>query len=341
MGRIAFARGALLAVLLSGCATIPFSSQKTHATPRAVDLVPEKTYPWAASYEMLGLARGEACAEVKSLVQSGDSATSGAVVGNPALFREAKYLAIESVPNADSLLYVRAKAERARERECVTVTGRAYRVVKLQAQPPQAPRPRPRSPLPIATPPAPPAKAAKARKQPPVEPVAPPPPPEEEKVTELVVAALTSPPQVDSAAVAPPTPLPEVAPLSAPEDPSYDEQAIKALGAKLIKKGQHKKLLATSKEWVDKWPGKATVQYFHGRALFLSAQIDASAEAFSRATSLDPTLADAHYELGGVLLALKKKPEACKALQEYVRLAPGGEQTPKIKKSLKRMKCPG
>ena len=334
MGRIALARWALVAVWLSGCATTPTLSQKSHATPRAVDLVPEKTYPWAAGYQMLGLARGEACAEVKSLFQAPASATSAQVVGHPALFREAKYLAIESVPNADNLLYVRVKAERARERECVTVTGRAYRVVKLQAQPPQPPRPR------LASPIAPPPCKAKDPKPAPVEPPSPPPPvPEEKTKPDLSVATLIPPSPGESVPVARPTPLPEVAP-PVPEDPSYDEQAIKDLGAKLIKKGQNKKLLATSREWVEKWPGKAIVQYFHGRALFLGKQIDAAAEALSRATTLDPALEDAHYELGGVLLALKKKPEACKALQEYVRLAPGGKETPKIKKSLKRMKCP-
>ena len=126
-----------LAIALGPLGCAPPGLLKQYATPRAVDLIPEQAYPLEVTYEMLGVAKAEACGDPRGSVAGAVSIGSGeVVVGNPALFQEAKYLAIESVPNADNLLYIRAKVERQPQKECVSVTGRAYRVLKLLARAP-------------------------------------------------------------------------------------------------------------------------------------------------------------------------------------------------------------
>jgi len=126
-----------LAIALGPLGCAPPGLLKQYATPRAVDLIPEQAYPLEVTYEMLGVAKAEACGDPRRSEAGSINIGSGdVVVGNPALFQEAKYLAIESVPNADNLLYIRAKVEREALKECVSVTGRAYRVVKLQARSP-------------------------------------------------------------------------------------------------------------------------------------------------------------------------------------------------------------
>lgn len=54
-------------------------------------------------------------------------------IGNGVLFEEAKYAAIDKVRGADGIISIHAKVDENTGRECVTVTGRAYRVLSLRA----------------------------------------------------------------------------------------------------------------------------------------------------------------------------------------------------------------
>ncbi len=59
---------------------------------------------------------------------------------------------------------------------------------------------------------------------------------------------------------------------------------------------------------------------------------------FARAVALDPTLAAAHYRLGMANVNLGQLPEAVKAFEEYLKLAPEGEHAAITRELLKSIK---
>ncbi len=89
----------------------------------------------AADYEILGQVSGKACRnkdELKKLVAT-QTGPNREVDENWAqetvVYYEAKFKALESLPEADNLMYVRTKAEFEDGQICVTTKGRAYRLI--------------------------------------------------------------------------------------------------------------------------------------------------------------------------------------------------------------------
>src|SRR3984957_21350110 len=62
-------------------------------------------------------------------------------------------------------------------------------------------------------------------------------------------------------------------------------------------------------------PGDAQAHYLRGRALEEQGLLERAAESFGRATALDPKFADAHNDLGEVLLRLGRTDAAIASCQ--------------------------
>jgi hypothetical protein len=107
------------------------------STPVSTDPPLTNPYPYEAQYEILGIGTGQACGDLRDLqvasMTGGKSDSPGA--GSSLLYQQAKYLAIEQIPNADNLLFVRVKAENDGWKQCVTVTGRGYRLTSVHSRP--------------------------------------------------------------------------------------------------------------------------------------------------------------------------------------------------------------
>jgi hypothetical protein len=101
-------------------------------------------------YELLAVATGHACAtpgvlEAIGKIPSADKFPTGQTY----LYEQAKFEAIQSIPNADGdgLIEIRAHSSPMTDGQiCMTLVGRAYRVIALRAAPtcgasaaPQAP----------------------------------------------------------------------------------------------------------------------------------------------------------------------------------------------------------
>jgi hypothetical protein len=119
----------------SGCGTL-----HQFATQPSKPLETSPMYPHEAVYELLAIGQGKACRskeELKRLAAwAGRPSTDEVAAGSGYLYEEAKYLAIESVPTADNLLFPRTRAEINDDDICVYVTGRAYRLTSLRSTPP-------------------------------------------------------------------------------------------------------------------------------------------------------------------------------------------------------------
>ena len=118
----------VLSATLGGCISM---SARGYSTPVSVDPTLDQPYPLDVNYEILGVGRGEACADVPrgpgQGVQSASSVASG-------IYEEAKFNAIESVTNADNLMFIRTQTSTIGDRVCVKVIGRGYRVVHVHAR---------------------------------------------------------------------------------------------------------------------------------------------------------------------------------------------------------------
>lgn len=92
----------------------------------------------AADYEILGQVTGKACRskdELKKLVAPSTHSGAGKEVDEnwaqeTVVYYEAKFKALESLPEADNLMYVRTRAEFEDGQICVTTRGRAYRLIQ-------------------------------------------------------------------------------------------------------------------------------------------------------------------------------------------------------------------
>lgn len=118
--------GVALAVwALAGCeaAAGPVVESSTwHSVPGQLQAVPNGGYPTEIEYKILAVAHGEACAAVSAAKMEH-------------LLTEAEYKAIESVPDADSVMLARTRWASEGGKVCVYLTGRAYRIVRLHARP--------------------------------------------------------------------------------------------------------------------------------------------------------------------------------------------------------------
>jgi hypothetical protein len=105
----------------------------------------QQTYPLEVEYDLLDVASGKACDGKEYL--RGDKSPDPAAVGDGRLFEEAKFAAIHQVAGTDGLVAVRTKVEWSGDRQCVTVIGRAYRLLSIRAT--QGHRPGERTTIPI------------------------------------------------------------------------------------------------------------------------------------------------------------------------------------------------
>lgn len=118
---------ALVLSLLGGC-ILP-SKLVTYQTPQGVDPLPQPVSPLRVQYEVLGSATATVCHKIQDL---GATGPTGLPLGAfPSLVDEARYAALETIPRADNLMYVRVKTESDNVQQCVTLTGRAYRVLSM------------------------------------------------------------------------------------------------------------------------------------------------------------------------------------------------------------------
>lgn len=88
-----------------------------------------ETYPHEVDYELLGQTKAHVCAseeQIKAWRGSGP-------VGQGYLYHAAVYQALEYISGADGLIEVRAFSQWEGANLCVTVTGRAYRVIGMRA----------------------------------------------------------------------------------------------------------------------------------------------------------------------------------------------------------------
>ncbi len=119
----------IILVFLSACTSF---TQRRYSTPGSTDPSIDQSYPTEVAFELLGVARGEACADLPTNGLAGSGQGESRIGG---LYEEAKFNALESVAGADNLIYVRTKATRENNRECVVVIGHAYRAVRVHSRP--------------------------------------------------------------------------------------------------------------------------------------------------------------------------------------------------------------
>lgn len=119
----------VLISLLSGCGLLPTAASTPPGTSYEL-----KLYPHEVEYELLGQSTANACAP-QELLKHMTSAKSPdpRAFGNSYLFEKAKYDAITQLRGADGLVGIRGWAEDKDGQECVTVTGRGYRMLSLRA----------------------------------------------------------------------------------------------------------------------------------------------------------------------------------------------------------------
>lgn len=118
----------VIVAVLPGCGLTSFHTAN-HTTPASP--TPPLTTPYATSvqYEMLGWTSAEACSAEDGPI-FGNSVTEGGV-SHPALYEQAKYLALEGMPEADNLMFIRTHAREDGAQTCLKVTGRGYRILSL------------------------------------------------------------------------------------------------------------------------------------------------------------------------------------------------------------------
>jgi hypothetical protein len=104
-----------------------------YGTPSAVDPTFQSVAPAEVDYTILGPVSGQACGDLQDylLASGGRQTWSGPV--HPQVLEAARYDALQKNPEADNLMYVGAKIENDGYKQCVTVTGKAYRVERIRA----------------------------------------------------------------------------------------------------------------------------------------------------------------------------------------------------------------
>jgi len=118
--------------VLSACA--PRANTRGFTTPASPLLNADSAWPLAADFKLLGQTTATACSPLAQLrLGGGDYEPTGA--GHPTLVAQARYEAIEKAKGADNLLAARVKVQVSGGRECVTVSGRAYRVTGIALKP--------------------------------------------------------------------------------------------------------------------------------------------------------------------------------------------------------------
>lgn len=121
-----------VSLLALGACTLP-TRVTMYGTPSAVDPTFQSVAPAEVDYTILGPVSGQACGDLQDylLASGGRQTWSGPV--HPQVLEAARYDALQKNPEADNLMYIRAKIENDGYKQCVTVTGKAYRVERIRA----------------------------------------------------------------------------------------------------------------------------------------------------------------------------------------------------------------
>jgi Flp pilus assembly protein TadD len=85
-------------------------------------------------------------------------------------------------------------------------------------------------------------------------------------------------------------------------------------------------------------PERAELAVLAGRTLAAQNRMRAATEAFSRAVTLDPLSAEAHYRLGFCAVQTGDLERASRAWDTYIRLTPNGDQRQKVVSGLAAVK---
>jgi len=104
-----------------------------YGTPDGVDPTFRGVEAGVVDYEILGSVSGQHCGDLQEylLASGGRPNWTGPV--HPQIMEAARFDALQKLPEADSLMYVRAKVDNDGYKQCVTITGRAYRVLRMSA----------------------------------------------------------------------------------------------------------------------------------------------------------------------------------------------------------------
>jgi tetratricopeptide (TPR) repeat protein len=84
--------------------------------------------------------------------------------------------------------------------------------------------------------------------------------------------------------------------------------------------------------------GNPTALYNQGVILWNQGKSEEARPLFEQAIAADPKLAEAYYMLGMIYVGMDKKPEAIKALETYLSLAPTGDNAATAKAILAQIK---
>lgn len=134
----------LLCLAAAGCAPV-----NQYITPHQPVVAMQEL--GAPEYELLGQISGVACRdkdELKNLVAQSRGTNKDFeenVAQETVVYYEAKYNALESVPEADNMMHVRSKVVYEGSRICVTVKGRAYKLLPGKVTPVNHPKDGPKT----------------------------------------------------------------------------------------------------------------------------------------------------------------------------------------------------
>jgi len=124
------------------------------------------------------------------------------------------------------------------------------------------------------------------------------------------------------------------------KEPTPKMKKAQEFAARLLKRKRFAKAVNFLEGWVRKEPADPTFRLLFGRAKSGRRWYKSAAEELEKAIELDPDLAAAYYELGGVYIRMKDTEKACQALKKYVELRPSHPRTPKVKRNLRKFRCP-
>jgi cytochrome c-type biogenesis protein CcmH/NrfG len=86
------------------------------------------------------------------------------------------------------------------------------------------------------------------------------------------------------------------------------------------------------------YPDDAELEMLAGRVFAAQGRMRAATEAFTRAVSLDPLLADAHYMLGFSAVRTGELDRATTAWDTYMRLSPNGGHRQMVQQALNHVR---
>jgi cytochrome c-type biogenesis protein CcmH/NrfG len=102
----------------------------------------------------------------------------------------------------------------------------------------------------------------------------------------------------------------------------------------LLKSGKIDEAQKMASELETAYPERVELALLAGRTLLGQSRMRAATEAFSRAVTLDPLSAEAHYRLGFAAVQTGELERATKAWDTFIRLSPNGESRTLVNSAL-------